>query len=76
MLQRYLYLFCPPGALLSSLRSDFACLYGASWRPDRQPLADAATFVCCIPLVARFFRRLPMDAPLPQGDMPSISPGK
>lgn len=41
-----------------------------------QPLADAATFVCCIPLVARFFRRLPMDAPLAQGDIPSISPGK
>ena len=37
-----------------------------------QPLADVAAFICCIPLLARFFRRLPEDVLLAQGDMPAI----
>lgn len=39
-----------------------------------QPLADVAAFICCIPLLARFFRRLPEDVLLAQGDMPAIPP--
>ncbi len=41
-----------------------------------QPLADVATFACCIPLVIRFFRRLPADAALAPGGTPSISSGE
>lgn len=37
-----------------------------------QPLADVAAFICCIPLLARFFRRLPEDVLLAQGDMSAI----